>query len=78
MVLGGSAVAGPGNESTSFSLQCGGPDGDEVVAGPNGTGEGHDVFLLGIDEAEIRAAARKDNDPASPVVISQIAEMWCE
>lgn len=72
------ATAGPGSMSTSFVLTCGGPDGDEVIGGQNGTGEGHSVFLLGTDEAEIRAAARPDTNTAATVVVSDLVEMWCE
>jgi hypothetical protein len=79
VTLGEAAATTPGPYSmaTSFTLQCGGPDNDEVVAAQGGTGEGHDVFLVGIDEAEIKAAARREVNPAEPVT-SDIVEMWCE
>ncbi len=73
----GGATPGPYSMATSFSLQCGGPDGDEVVGAQGGTGEGHEVFLIGIDEAEIKAAARREVNPTSPVT-SDVVEMWCE
>ena len=68
------ATMGPDSIATSFSLQC---DGDEVVGLEGRTGEGHEVFLIGIDEAEIKAAARREVNPASPVT-SDVVEMWCE